>query len=389
VEEGGGLVGLGWPEVGRRSGGEFQRTRSQAGMEDEGGLSDEGIDAFATFIIRPPRSRYELSDLGNVREKVYIQNANIVRRDFEVVNSRNQRLQCSIWEPESELPSELPCVIYLHGNASSRAEARSVISTVVPYNMKLVGIDLSGSGMSEGEYISLGYYEKSDVAALVNYLLDNRMASRIALWGHSMGASTAIMYCGSHPVHHVKCMILDSGYASFDKLAEETVERMPLPPGIPRKLLLSVGVRHVRKIVRERAGFDLNDVQPAKSAKHVDVPALIIHGVEDEVVSVNHALSIFKNYACPEKELAKIDGGQHDSPRPTWVDDKAFLLLQKHFSSNLLEYVSALKNRGNVYLLSVSGHFVTNGLHSCTLRAWARPAVACWGLVTGSDQRLH
>eukprot|EP00188_Purpureofilum_apyrenoidigerum_P002061 Plantae.Rhodophyta-Purpureofilum_apyrenoidigerum.ctg22258.p1 GENE.Plantae.Rhodophyta-Purpureofilum_apyrenoidigerum.ctg22258~~Plantae.Rhodophyta-Purpureofilum_apyrenoidigerum.ctg22258.p1 ORF type:complete len:539 (-),score=82.62 Plantae.Rhodophyta-Purpureofilum_apyrenoidigerum.ctg22258:352-1947(-) len=321
-------------------------------MEDEGALSDEGINAFATFIIRPPRSRYELSDLGNVRERIYIQNANVVRRDFEVVNDRSQRLQCSIWEPETEASSELPCVIYLHGNASSRAEARSVISAIVPYNIKLVGVDLSGSGMSEGDFISLGYYEKSDVAALVKHLLDNRMASRIALWGHSMGASTAIMYCGSYPAHHIKCMILDSGYASFDKLAEETVERMPLPPGIPRKLLLSVGVRHVRKIVRERAGFDLNEVQPAKSAKQVDVPAVIIHGMEDEVVSVNHAAIIFKNYACQDKELIKIEGGHHDSPRPSWVDDKAFLLLQKHFCTNLLEYVTALKNRGNVYLLS-------------------------------------
>ena len=50
--------------------------------------------------------------------------------------------------------------------------------------------DFSGSGLSEGEYISLGYYETDDVFTVIKYLNSTGRVSRIALWGRSMGAVT-------------------------------------------------------------------------------------------------------------------------------------------------------------------------------------------------------
>ena len=46
------------------------------------------------------------------------------RTDFTLTNKKNNKLVCSFWEPfdeEREYP-KLPCVIYLHGNSSSRCE---------------------------------------------------------------------------------------------------------------------------------------------------------------------------------------------------------------------------------------------------------------------------
>ena len=74
-------------------------------------------------------------------------------------------------------------MIYLHGNSSSRMESFTIIEYLLPYNIAVCGIDLSGkkliyylgSGLSEGEYISLGYYESIDVQCLFEYLRDNRV----------------------------------------------------------------------------------------------------------------------------------------------------------------------------------------------------------------------
>lgn len=346
-------------------------------------------------------------DIGNVVVK---------RRDFVVRNKRDEELQCSIWEPEVDTKEELPCVIYLHGRGSCRLEALAIESVVLPYRMKLVGMDFSGSGLSDGEFVSLGLLEKDDVAALIDHLVTSRMASRIALWGHSMGAATAIMYSGSKPKHTISCAVLDSSYSSFEKLAENTVKtnvqplprqetakdtcfpfskhlpylgerdgvtislmsagmswwyvnggQVGLPAGVQKKLLLTIGVRKVRKMVKDKAGFDLGEVQPVKSAKDCKhVPCVIIHGTDDDAVSYSDGVAIHEAYGCLEKELLTIKGGNHDSTRPVWVEDKAFILLQKHLTTSMLEFCRALKLRGNGHLLKVTKRAFIYPCRVCT-----------------------
>ena len=37
-----------------------------------------------------------------------------------------------------------PCMIYLHGNSSSRIESFTIIEYLIPVNISVCGIDLSG-----------------------------------------------------------------------------------------------------------------------------------------------------------------------------------------------------------------------------------------------------
>ena len=89
-----------------------------------------------------------------------------------------------------------PCLVYLHGNASCRLEALKQLSLALSLGASLVTLDTSGSGLSEGEYISLGHFEQSDVLELTTYLKETGRATRIAVWGRSMGAVTALLYAG-------------------------------------------------------------------------------------------------------------------------------------------------------------------------------------------------
>ena len=49
--------------------------------------------------------------------------AAFVRDDFELQNKRALTLHCSMWRRQESPEGGAPCVIYLHGNASCRAEA--------------------------------------------------------------------------------------------------------------------------------------------------------------------------------------------------------------------------------------------------------------------------
>ena len=90
-------------------------------------------------------------------------------------------------------------MVYLHGNASSRCEAIPAVKLLLPEDITVFCLDLSGSGKSEGEYISLGWYERDDVQTVVDYLRGTGNVATIGLWGRSMGAVTALMHSDRDP----------------------------------------------------------------------------------------------------------------------------------------------------------------------------------------------
>jgi pimeloyl-ACP methyl ester carboxylesterase len=84
---------------------------------------------------------------------------------------------------------------------------------VLASGITLVALDFSGSGRSEGEYISLGFYERDDVKTLIHHLRQSNKASAIGLWGRSMGAVTALMHADSDPT--IACLVLDSAFTRY------------------------------------------------------------------------------------------------------------------------------------------------------------------------------
>jgi len=132
------------------------------------------------------------------------------RADFELINERKQRLKCSHFEPlkSNRICRELPCVVYLHGNSSSRLEAFPYAAMLIPDNITLFAFDMAGSGLSDGEYVSLGYYEKEDLKTVIEYLRKSGSVSTIGLWGRSMGAVTALLHVDRDP--SIAGMVIDS-----------------------------------------------------------------------------------------------------------------------------------------------------------------------------------
>ena len=79
--------------------------------------------------------------------------------------------------------------------------------------------DFSGCGLSEGDYISLGYFEKDDTSLVIDYVKNNFFVSEIGIWGRSMGASAAIMTGAIR--NDINFILADSPYVNMKKLCEE------------------------------------------------------------------------------------------------------------------------------------------------------------------------
>lgn len=295
-------------------------------------------DRLCDFIIRPPRSRYMLSDLGPSRFRMDEgeDEPSFVRRDLELYNMRGMRIVCSWYLPAEmiEKPPEefepIPCVVYCHANCGSRFDGLEALF-LLRHGFSLFTFDFCGSGKSDGEYISLGVYERQDLAAVVEYLtLRHCEVKGIGLWGRSMGAVTAIMYASKDP--YIKCIMCDSPFSSLQLLisdiAATRVSRY-LPEAFTRFV-----TRRLRDNVSRRAQFDLDELETTKYAQTCRVPALLLHGESDDFVTVKHTMRIRDWW--PEKVpcLHEVFPGGHNSRR-----DVAHHLIASFFKLYMVEKV--------------------------------------------------
>ena len=299
-------------------------------------------DSLWQALIRPNKDEYTLQDLGPI--KFEIEDKCYKRTDIEIINKRSQKLMCSYWEPfDEERDSQLmPCVIYLHGNSSSRCEAYQEVAYLLEKNITVFSFDFCGCGKSEGDYISLGYYEKFDVHCVVEYLIKSKKVNKIGLWGRSMGAVTAIMYANEHP-SLIDAMILDSGFYSLKMLINELIEsKIKLPNFIYEKIL-----NMVKETVQEKAKFNLDIIEPYIYAKNCLVPAFFCHGLDDDFVLPHHSQDLFNEYKGIEKYIEIVEGG-HNSIRPRKLINKICNFFLKHLrndnDNNINDYEKIIDN---------------------------------------------
>ena len=165
-------------------------------------------------IIRPPRARYKMDMLGP-KDFTFL-GQRFHRDDIELLSSNIStnvpqqgegnlegggtptcsflKLQVSIWTRASHDDEQTSdpysptrqaamglstpsvktktMVVYLHGNASARVEVTPNLSFLLAQVgvFGVVGLDFTGSGKSDGDWVSLGYYERVDLECLIQYL---------------------------------------------------------------------------------------------------------------------------------------------------------------------------------------------------------------------------
>jgi pimeloyl-ACP methyl ester carboxylesterase len=229
-------------------------------------------------------------------------------------NERGIPLCCSYFEPaeNTRVTKQLPCVIYLHGNTSSRLEALAYVRLFLPSNITLFCFDTSGSGLSGGEYISLGWWEKEDLKTVIEFLKNTGRVSRIGLWGRSMGAVTALMYAECDP--SISGMILDSAFSDLRKLiAYIGGILMPRTPNFVRSTL----IWFVKRSVKTRANFNIDDVTPLNHVENITIPAQFIVANGDTFVPPVQGIELYEKYGGL-KTLLKV-AGNHNSDRPVHV----------------------------------------------------------------------
>jgi alpha-beta hydrolase superfamily lysophospholipase len=101
----------------------------------------------------------------------------------------------------------------------------AIVKQFVPHNMAVLAFDFAGCGMSTGDYISLGWFERHDTELILTKLKALfPQITDIVLWGRSMGSVTALLYSGHNPyAPYVKGLVLDSPFSDLKTLSLELI----------------------------------------------------------------------------------------------------------------------------------------------------------------------
>lgn len=278
------------------------------------------------LVIRPPRAWYDAKwALGPQRLKVCGRHA--VREDVRLRTSRGLHLECSHYRPAGGT-EQMPVVIYLHGNSSCRLEVFEVLPALLDKGISVFCYDAAGCGLSEGEYISLGWHEQDDLACVVAHLRRSHHCGSIGLWGRSMGAVTALLYADGDA--KICALCADSPFASLPELMLHLASTAPV--SVP-KWLASMALALVGMRVRALANFDLDDVVPLKHVQKCRMPAIFLHAVQDNFVPIDHVRRLFCAYAGG-KELLQMPG-DHNSRRDPDAVQHAAEFLSRALSCNI------------------------------------------------------
>lgn len=180
--------------------------------------------------------------------------------------------------------NERGVLLFCHGNAGTIADRLFSIRQFHHLGLSVFIFDYRGYGRSTGKPSENGLYR--DVEAAWAYVSTSRNipASRIVIFGRSLGAAVASWIASSS---HPGAVIIESAFTSVPDIAAE------LYPFLPARLL---------------ARSDFNNLE--RFAK-LSTPKLIIHSVDDEIIPISHGRRLFKA-AMEPKAFLQISGGHND-----------------------------------------------------------------------------
>lgn len=190
-------------------------------------------------------------------------------------------------------------VVLLSGIGHNREQCRYNAEVYVGLGYAVLMPDLRGAGQSGGDMISMGWYERRDLEACVQFL-ESKGYKQIGAHGMSLGAATICYALQDKP--HLAFIVLESCYDTFENAINN---RLSLR-GIPHFLGWSG-----QWFGALRMGVPMRQLRPVDFVPLCTIPALIIAGDSEGSVKVSETQNLYKHCAAPLKRLHILKGCRH------------------------------------------------------------------------------
>lgn len=168
-------------------------------------------------------------------------------------------------------------VIAIHGYRGSHLGATALAQHYHDAGYQVLTPDLRACGDSEGDYVGMGWLDRMDILAWVDWVLARDPEAEIVIHGISMGAATTMMTAGEETPDAVKVFVEDCGYTSvWDVFSSELSLRF----GLPEFPLLYTA----QAVAQVKAGYSFQEASALEQVALCDKPMLFIHGTLDDFI---------------------------------------------------------------------------------------------------------
>lgn len=181
-------------------------------------------------------------------------------------------------------------VILVHGRGGSKDHAvwvhvMALVERLIRRRFSVLIIDLRGHGQSTPSRMTFGLKERSDVLGAVDWLrCQGYAAGQIAAIGASMGGAAVIGAAAEEPA--IGAVISDSAFAEFPSVALRAIRKaLPVP-------VAGLVGRASLRIASVLCGASLERFSPARVARHLVQPLLVVHAAGDAIVPAQHAMDL-------------------------------------------------------------------------------------------------
>jgi fermentation-respiration switch protein FrsA (DUF1100 family) len=185
------------------------------------------------------------------------------------------------WYCRAEHP--IASALYCHGNTGNLSNTAHVMPHLLEAGINVLLFDYRGFGRSTGYPSLSGIIDDGITAAHLHERIRPKNVPSI-LHGYSLGGAIAGQIIRRHPFDG---LILQSTFTNLPDIARVTFPRLPL------------------HLVSGRL-FDTLEV-----VEDLTIPALIIHGANDEVCPAWMAQKLHDAYGSASKKLILVEGGLH------------------------------------------------------------------------------
>jgi len=186
---------------------------------------------------------------------------------------------------------------------------KGYLSQLILEGFSVCSFDFSGCGLSEGEYISLGFKEQNDIEVVLEYLNSLQRYENFFLWGRSMGAVTALFYVASTHQNLIKGMILDSSFISLRRMVLEYMSETTKLP----EILLYPMIPLINRLIRGKIGLEFGDFEMREQLNYLDCNmkqkaphVMFLASKNDLVVKASHSEELLKLYPGKHKMITYI-----------------------------------------------------------------------------------
>lgn len=200
-------------------------------------------------------------------------------------------------------PVPAKVAIICHGHTWNRLNSLKYANVFYKKGYNLVIYDHGYFGESDGEFTTLGDYERHDLSTVIDHA--RKVFGKdafVGLHGESMGAATVLLLLGLRK--DVNFVVADCPFSDTMSYYRELCRSNRHIPDFPL-------IDFANAFSKRKYGYDFRSVSPIKAVSQTETPICFIHGQSDTFIFPSHSEKMYNVCKNSLSELHLVAGAAH------------------------------------------------------------------------------